>query len=154
MDTDKIPNIDGLFSVFREADTRNLSIQEDGDWTGVPWTWGSIGITWDEARVPGGLSSWNDLLDPKFKGRVAMVNDPLGAFTLTAHILGKDPAAFPKDRCLPRTSDYLTKMVAQAKTVSPGFTEMTNALVQRRGRRLLPGLGIPELPRRPGGPQP
>ena len=126
--TDKIPNIDGLFSVFREADARNLWIEEDGDWTGVPWTWGSIGITWDEARVPGGLSSWNDLLDPKFKGRVAMVNDPLGAFTLTAHILGKDPAAVPKDEYA-EIRDYLTKMVAQAKTVSPGFTEMTNALV-------------------------
>jgi spermidine/putrescine transport system substrate-binding protein len=128
IDTDKIPNIDGLFSVFREADARNLWIEEDGDWTGVPWTWGSIGITWDEARVPGGLSSWNDLLDPKFKGRVAMVNDPLGAFTLTAHILGKDPAAVPKDEYA-EIRDYLTKMVAQAKTVSPGFTEMTNALV-------------------------
>jgi spermidine/putrescine transport system substrate-binding protein len=128
IDTDKIPNIDGLFTVFKEPDARNLWIEEDGDWTGVPWTWGSIGITWDEARVPGGLSSWDDLLDPKFKGKVAMVNDPLGAFTLTCHILGKDPAALPKDE-YSEIRDYLTKMVAQAKTVSPGFTEMTNALV-------------------------
>ena len=57
-----------------------------------------------------------------------MVNDPLGAFTLTSHILGKDPAAVPKDE-YSEIRDYLTKMVAQAKTVSPGFTEMTNALV-------------------------
>jgi spermidine/putrescine transport system substrate-binding protein len=128
IDTDKIPNIDGLFTVFKEPDARNLWIEEDGDWTGVPWTWGSIGITWDEARVPGGLSSWDDLLDPKFKGRVAMVNDPLGAFTLTSHILGKDPAAVPKDE-YSEIRDYLEKMVAQSKTVSPGFTEMTNALV-------------------------
>ena len=128
IDTDKIPNIDGLFTVFKEPDARNLWIEEDGDWTGVPWTWGSIGITWDEARVPGGLDSWNDLLDPKFKGRVAMVNDPLGAFTLTCHILGKDPAALPKAEYAEIRS-YLEKMVAQTKTVSPGFTEMTNALV-------------------------
>ena len=128
IDTDKIPNIDGLFSVFQEPDARNLWIEEDGDWTGVPWTWGSIGITWDETRVPGGLTSWGDLLDPKFKGKVAVVNDPLGAFTLTSHILGKDPAALPKDEYT-EVRDYLEKMVAQAKTVSPGFTEMTNALV-------------------------
>jgi len=128
IDTDKIPNIDGLFTVFKEPDSRNLWIEDDGDWTGVPWTWGSIGITWDEARVPGGLTSWDDLFDPKFKGKVAMVNDPLGAFTLTCHILGKDPAALPKAE-YSEIRDYLTKMVAQAKTVSPGFTEMTNALV-------------------------
>jgi spermidine/putrescine transport system substrate-binding protein len=128
IDTDKIPNIDGLFSVFREPDQRNLWIEEDGDWTGVPWTWGSIGITWDDAKLPGGLSSWDDLLDPKFKGKIAMVNDPLGAFTLTAHILQKDPAASPKDEYA-EIRDYLTKMVAQARTVSPGFTEMTKALV-------------------------
>ena len=61
------------------ADDGNSGIEEDGDWTGVPWTWGSIGITWDDATLPGGLSSWYDLLDPKFKGKVAMVNDPLRA---------------------------------------------------------------------------
>lgn len=128
IDTGKIPNTEGLFSVFKEADARNLWIEEDGDWTGVPWTWGSIGITWEETRVPGGLSSWYDLLDPKFKDKVAMVNDPLGAFTLTAHILGKDPAALPKAE-YSEIRDFLTKMVAQTKTMSPGFTEMTKALV-------------------------
>jgi spermidine/putrescine transport system substrate-binding protein len=128
IDTDKIPNIDGLFSVFKEADERNLWIEEDGDWTGVPWTWGSIGITWDDARLSGGLSSWDDLFDPKFKGQVAMVNDPLGAFTLTSHILGKDPAALPKDEYT-EIREYLTRMVGQAKAVFPGFAEMTKALV-------------------------
>jgi len=128
IDTDKIPNIEGLFSVFSEADERNLWIEEDGDWTGVPWTWGSIGITWDDERLPGGLSSWDDLFDPKFKDQVAMVNDPLGAFTLTCHILGKDPAELPKGE-YGEIRDYLTRMVGQAKSVFPGFTEMTKALV-------------------------
>ena len=128
LDTDKIPNIDGLFSVFKEADARNLWIDEDGSWTGVPWTWGSIGVTWDDAKLPGGLSSWDDLLDPKLKGKVGVINDPLGAFTLTAHILGKDPAALPKAE-YSEIKDYLTKMVGQAKSVAPSFGDMTNQLV-------------------------
>jgi len=128
IDTDKIPNIEGLFPVFKEADSRKLWIDEDGNWTGVPWTWGSIGITWDDAKLPGGLSSWDDLLDPKFKGKVGVINDPLGAFTLTAHILGKDPAALPKDE-YEEIRDYLTKMVGQAKSVAPSFGDMTNQLV-------------------------
>ncbi len=128
LDTDKIPNIEGLFSVFKEADARNLWIDEDGNWTGVPWTWGSIGITWDDAKLPGGLTAWDDLLDPKLKGKVGVINDPLGAFTLTAHILGKDPAALPKAE-YSEIKDYLTKMVGQAKSVAPSFGDMTNQLV-------------------------
>ena len=128
LDTDKIPNIEGLFPVFKEADSRNLWIDEDGNWTGVPWTWGSIGITWDDAKLPGGLDSWYDLLDPKFKGKVGVINDPLGAFTLTAHILEKDPSALPKAEYA-EIEDFLTKMVAQAKSVAPSFGDMTNQLV-------------------------
>lgn len=128
LDMDKIPNKDNLFSVFREPDARNLWIDEDGNWTGVPWTWGSIGITWDDAKLPGGLESWYDLLDPKFKDKVGVINDPLGAFTLTAHILGKDPAALPKAEYA-EIEDFLTKMVAQAKSVAPSFGDMTNQLV-------------------------
>jgi spermidine/putrescine transport system substrate-binding protein len=128
LDTDKIPNIEGLFPVFREADSRNLWIDEDGNWTGVPWTWGSIGITWDDAKLPGGLDSWYDLLDPKFKGKVGVINDPLGAFTLTAHILKKDPAALPKEEYA-EIEAFLRKIVAQAKSVAPSFGDMTNQLV-------------------------
>ena len=128
LDIEKIPNIAGLFPVFKEPDKRNLWIDEDGSWTGVPWTWGSIGITWDDAKLPGGLSSWDDLLDPKLKGKVGVINDPLGAFTLTCHILGKDPAALPKAE-YSEIEDYLTKIVGQAKSVAPSFGDMTNQLV-------------------------
>jgi spermidine/putrescine transport system substrate-binding protein len=128
LDIDKIPNTENLFPVFREADERNLWITEDGAWTGVPWTWGSIGITWDDAKLPGGLDSWYDLLDPKFKGKVGVINDPNGAFTLTAHILGKDPAAVPKEEYA-EIEDFLRQMVGQAKSVAPSFGDMTTQLV-------------------------
>lgn len=128
LDMDKIPNSENLFPVFKEPDDRNLWIDEDGNWTGVPFTWGSIGITWDDAKLPGGLDSWYDLLDPKFKDKIGVINDPLGVFTLTAHILGKDPAALPKAE-YGEIEDFLRKMVAQAKSVAPSFGDMTNQLV-------------------------
>jgi spermidine/putrescine transport system substrate-binding protein len=128
IDTNKIPNIDNEFAVFRQPDDRNLWIEEDGTWTGVPWTWGSIGITWDDEVLPGGLESWYDLLDPKFKDRIGVINDPLGAFTLTAHILGYDPSTVTDDQ-LKDIVDLASQFVKQAKSIAPSFGDMTTQLV-------------------------
>ena len=77
LDTSKIPNLAGLFPYF-QSDVGNFWIDADGTQTGVPWTWGSIGLTWDEATLPGGLGSWYDLLDPKFKNKIGLPDDPVG----------------------------------------------------------------------------
>jgi spermidine/putrescine transport system substrate-binding protein len=128
IDTNKIPNIENEYPVFRQPDDRNLWIEADGTWTGVPWTWGSIGITWDDEALPGGLESWYDLLDPKFKDKIGVINDPLGAFTLTAHILGYDPSTVTEEQ-LKEIVDLATQFVKQAKSIAPSFGDMTTQLV-------------------------
>ena len=97
----------------------NLWIDPDGTWTGVPWTWGAIGITWNDAELPGGLESWYDLLDPKFKGKIGIVNDPAGLHTLGSHILGYDPAEVTHEQ-LPEVVDLVSQFVAQGRSIAPG----------------------------------
>ena len=127
IDVSKIPNVPGLFPYF-QSDVGNFWIDPDGTWTGIPWTWGSIGITWDEAVLPGGLSSWYDLLDPKFKDKIGLPDDPTGSYILAAHVLGYDPSKLPKDK-LSEIVDLLTQIVQQAKSVAPSFGDMTSQLV-------------------------
>jgi spermidine/putrescine transport system substrate-binding protein len=126
IDVSKLPNLKGEFPYFA-SDVGNFWIDPDGSHTGVPWTWGSIGITYDSAKVSG-LASWFDLLDPKFKGKIAVVDDPTGALTLTARVFGYDPATITQDQKA-KIVDFLKQMVAQSKGISPSFGDMTTKLV-------------------------
>ena len=127
LDTAKIPNLAGLFPYF-QSDVGSFWIDPDGTHTGVPWTWGSIGLTWDEATLPGGLSSWYDLLDPKFKDKIGLPDDPVGSFTLASHVLGFDPSTVTQDQKT-EVVDLLTQIVQQAKSIAPSFGDMTTQLV-------------------------
>ncbi len=107
---------------------KQFFVDPDGTRTGVPWTFGAIGLTWDDATLPGGLTSWYDLLDPSLKGKIGLPDDPVGSFTLAAHVLGYDPSTVTPDQ-LTEIEDLLTQIIAQANSVSPGFGDMTTLLV-------------------------
>ena len=126
IDDDKIPNLAGL-NEFWSTDPRHQWIDEDGTRTGVPWTFGAIGITYDSAEIDE-MSSWYDLLDPSLKGKISLPDDPVGQFTLTAHILGLDPGATPKAD-LQKVVDLASQFVAQCESISPSFGDMTTKLV-------------------------
>jgi spermidine/putrescine transport system substrate-binding protein len=127
IDINKIPNIENEFPYFQSA-VGNFWIDPDGTWTGVPWTWGSIGITWDDAKLPGGLKSWYDLLDPTLENKIGLPDDPVGSFTLAAHVLGYDPATVTQEQ-KQKIVDLLTRIVKQARSVAPSFGDMTTQLV-------------------------
>ncbi len=126
LDENKLPNLSGLFP-FWASDEKNFWINPAGERTGVPWTWGSIGLTYDSAQIDE-MSSWYDLLDPSLTGKIAVVDDPQGAFALTCKILGLDPGACPKDK-MQDVADLAGQFVAQSKGVSPSFGDMTSKLV-------------------------
>ena len=127
IDISKVPNIDNEFPYFK-SDVGNFWIDADGTWTGVPWTFGSIGITWDDEALPGGLTSWYDLLDPKLENKIGLPDDPVGSFTLAAHTLGYDPAMVTQDQKT-EIVDLLTQIVSHARSVAPSFGDMTTQLV-------------------------
>ena len=127
IDISKVPNIDNEFPYFK-SDVGNFWIDADGTWTGVPWTFGSIGITWDDEALPGGLNSWYDLLDPKYENKIGLPDDPVGSFTLAAHTLGYDPAMVTQDQKT-EIVDLLTQIVQHARSVAPSFGDMTTQLV-------------------------
>ncbi|HUR15963.1 MAG TPA: extracellular solute-binding protein, partial [Candidatus Limnocylindrales bacterium] len=126
LDESKLSNLDGLYPYFAD-DANNYWTDADGQRIGVPWTWGSAGITYDSAKI-GEMSSWYDLLDPSLKGKIALPDDPQGHFALTTRILGLHPDTCPKDR-LDDVSALSAKFVAQSKGVSPSYGDMTTKLV-------------------------
>jgi spermidine/putrescine transport system substrate-binding protein len=128
IDEEKIPNLAGLFPFWTtDIQDKQFFVDSDGTRTGVPWTFGAIGITYDSTAIDE-LGSWYDLLDPSLTGKIAVVDDPVGSFTLASHVLGFDPGAVTQDQ-LKEVEDLLRKMVAQSKGVSPSFGDMTTLLV-------------------------
>jgi spermidine/putrescine transport system substrate-binding protein len=128
IDEAKLPNLAGSFPFWlTDIEGQHFFVDADGTRTGVPWTFGAIGITYDSAAIDE-LSSWYDLLDPSLKGKVAVVDDPVGSLTLASHVLGYDPSTVTEEQ-LKDVEDLLRKMVAQSKGVSPSFGDMTTLLV-------------------------
>jgi spermidine/putrescine transport system substrate-binding protein len=126
LDEQKLPNLKNLFPYFASKEG-NFWIDEDGTRTGVPWTWGSIGITIDTRRVKAMPTSWFDLLEPEFKGRVAIPDDPTGAWALGSHVLKFDPAETTKEDG-EKVFDLLSQVAAQSTGVSPSFGDATTKM--------------------------
>jgi spermidine/putrescine transport system substrate-binding protein len=126
LDEQKLPNLKNLFPYFASKDG-NFWIDPDGTRTGVPWTWGSIGITWDTRRVKKTPTSWYDLLEPEFKGRVTLPDDPVGSFTLASHVLGFDPSEVKKADGK-KVFDLLSQVIAQSTGIAPSFGDATTKM--------------------------
>ncbi len=126
LDEDKIPKVSGLFPFFG-GDEGGFWVDDDGTRTGVPFTWGSFGITYDSEATPE-LPSWYDLLDPKLKGKVGMVDDFVGNWTLGSRINGLrvdelDDAGYQTVR------DLLLDLARQTRGVSASYGDLTTQLV-------------------------
>jgi spermidine/putrescine transport system substrate-binding protein len=126
LDENKLPNLAELFP-FWASDVNNFWVNANGERIGVPWTWGSIGLTYNADEVDE-MGSWYDLLDPSMTGKVATVDDPAGNFNLCCKILDLQSHQVPKDR-LDDVADLMSQFVAQSRGVSPSFGDMTSKLV-------------------------
>ena len=69
IDYSLIPNISNV-----EKEYLQLAESFDpGNTYSVPHTWGTLGILYDTTKDTGGsITSWNDLWDPKYEGKIVM----------------------------------------------------------------------------------
>ncbi|WP_328631421.1 polyamine ABC transporter substrate-binding protein [Streptomyces sp. NBC_00356] len=57
----------------------------------VPWQSGMTGIGYDPARVGRKITSWQDLLDPKLRGKIGMWNDAVQMGNIALLAVGVNP---------------------------------------------------------------
>lgn len=87
IDTSKIEQLSKLIPQFVAQE----SIRYEGDLMGVPWNWGSLPLMYDPAAVTTPPESWLDILKPEHKGKVAMVDDPLGNLLIWGTVVTGKP---------------------------------------------------------------
>jgi spermidine/putrescine transport system substrate-binding protein len=69
LDHAKIPNAKNLSASLQHPD-----FDKSRDYS-LPWQSGFAGLAWNKKKLPSGLSSINDLWDPKLKGRVGVLSE-------------------------------------------------------------------------------
>ena len=97
----------------------------------VPYLWGTVGIGYDSAVIPTPPDSWAILWDPRYKGRISMLNDQREVFGAVLRSMGQsmnstDPQVIEaaKERLLRQkplvktyTSDHYDQLLASGEVV-------------------------------------
>lgn len=106
----------------------DLFKNEDGSLEAMPFVWGSLAWNY-RPDLTDPIESWQELTDPKFKGKIAMIDDPVSTVQTGALAIGvKEPGRMTKDE-LAETKEFLTKVKANARTVAAGYGDIADLLV-------------------------
>jgi spermidine/putrescine-binding protein len=97
----------------------------------VPYLWGTVGIGYDSAVITAAPDSWSILWDPRYKGRISMLNDQREVFGAVLRSMGQSMNSTDatviesaKERLLQQkplvktyTSDHYDQLLASGEVV-------------------------------------
>ena len=83
IDTSKVPNLKEIYPFFQNGDYW----MRNGKTWGVPFTWGAEGLCYNADKT-GPIESYQDLLKPEFKDKIAMVDDGYGNILMGGIAIG------------------------------------------------------------------
>jgi spermidine/putrescine-binding protein len=97
LDAKAIPNV-----AFLEEHLQRLAFDPEHHYA-VPYLWGTVGIGYDSAAVASPPDSWAVLWDPRYAGKISMLNDQREVFGAVLRSMGQsmnvtDPATIEAAR--------------------------------------------------------
>jgi spermidine/putrescine transport system substrate-binding protein len=122
IDTDKLTNWDSLDPAMRDLGLI------DGEYYFVPFDWGYTSMAVAVDRVDEVPTSWQDLWDPQYAGRIALWDDPEEAVVFTSYAWGLDPYDLD-DEELAFVREKLEELVANTKTFWTSSFELNALLI-------------------------
>jgi spermidine/putrescine-binding protein len=84
LDISQIPNFSNLDKRFINRD------YDPGNKYTVPYQWGTTALVYDKTTVPFEPKSYADLWDPRFKGRLVLLDDEREVMGMALQVLGRD----------------------------------------------------------------
>ena len=121
---DEVPNLAGLIPAFQVDPWKN----DDGTYNAAPWTWGFSGLTYRIDNVPE-PKSWQDIMDPKYKGRVSTVDGAMNNIALASIAVGIDPDTLTTDQLNGPVTDYLKQLMGQVRVLASSIGDQISLLV-------------------------
>ena len=121
VDTSAVSNYADLRTDLADIDDVKT---EDGDILGVPWVWGTTSLFYNADEVDGSqITSWSDLWDSEYAGKVAFFDDYTNCIMIAALTLGEDP--YNPD--LDAVKDQLMSLKSNIRTVWSTYDDFMNA---------------------------
>jgi spermidine/putrescine-binding protein len=118
LDLREIPNAAQLWPQFQKP-TYGMY---DGVQYGLPYVWGYDSILFNKGKIPK-MESWKDMFDDRYKGRIALRDDPQFGLPIAALALGvKDPFALGSDE-LKEIKAFLVAKKPVIRKLWTGFAE-------------------------------
>ncbi len=104
LDMSKIPNFANVDPQFTNQ------YYDPGNKYSVPYQWGTTALVYDKTRVPFEPKSWADLWDPRFAGRLVVLDDEREMIGMSLQTLGYD-----KNSTDPAQLDQAEKKLVELK---------------------------------------
>ena len=127
---DRLSSYGKLYPQF-QADAIGAVSAPAGTTYTVPLIWGAFTLLYLPEQVPSPPTSWLDLLDPKFKGRVIMYDDAYSQIVVWAKALGFGARMSRAE--LDQVRDSLIELKKNARTIVPGYGEMIDLFARGEG---------------------
>lgn len=141
MDLEQIPNAKNLIANFGGDKNADAGKDPDGNTVGIPVGWNVLGIAYDGGVWSQGINSYEELLDPKYKGKITMLDEPGAVMSIGCQSLGFDMSTITKDQ-LKQVQDLLTKFIKQTRTLSKGDADSFTLMAGGDVSVCLPGTAL------------
>jgi len=116
LDKRKLPNLKNLSPIF--AQRRNgLWTDFRGHLVAVPLLFNAFGMAYDSSKMPK-PTSWFALLDKKYTGRIAVLDNPVQVFTIGAYMMNMTATKLTQANVDKLVKDWVRPLVKQARSVS------------------------------------
>lgn len=137
-----------LYSMSRSFD---FWTKPDG-YLAYPWGWSPIQIVYNPANVTPGANSWQLLVDPKYKGKIVMENQPTDIMLFAGIATGAKDIYNMTDADLAACKDWLTKLKPNVYKLVQQNNETITALANGEAWIGTQNLGAPDRIKEAGGP--
>jgi spermidine/putrescine-binding protein len=127
VDYSKLPNAKNYFGNFFKPKWNTIG----GKTYSAPYIWGTDPMMYNARFIKSPPPSWKDVLDPKYKGKVVMVDDTLGQIMVWGRVLGyKNPVKITQAQ-LDAVINLLIKIkTTQARAFASSWGDMADIMAR------------------------
>lgn len=118
-----------------------------------PWGWSPIQVVYNPANVTPGAKSWELLVDPKYKGKVVMENQPTDIVLFGGIATGAKDIYNMSDAELASVKSWLEKLKPNVLKLVQQNNETVTALASGEAWLATQNLGAPDRVKDAGGPE-